>query len=285
MPAYSTPGPIHATIQLVSGDLRIEASDRVDTVVDVSPCNESSATDVAAAEQTRVEFADGRLRVIGAKGTGVGFLRRPGSVQVLVRVPTGSAVAAATGLGIVSSDGHLGVCHIRSGAGDVQIADAESIDLVTGLGTLSAERVDGDATCVTGSGNVRVASVGGRARVRNSNGDTWLGNVDAAVRVKASNGSVAIDRAGSDVRVATANGELRVGRVESGTVDLRTALGSVEVGIREGTAARLDVHTSFGTVLNDLPPSTRPGVGESTVEVSVQTSAGDIVIRRAPAAA
>ncbi len=281
MPTYPTATAISVTIELPNGDVRIEASDREDTVVDVTASNPSHEADIAAAEQTRVEFADGTLRVIGSKGRGIGLLRKPGSVQLVVRTPSDSHINAATGLGRVFADGRLGECHIRSGAGDVQVSDAASVDLVTGLGVLSAGHVSGNATCVTGSGAVRLAQVDGSTKIKNSNGDTWLGTVGADVKVKSSNGSVSVECARGDVTLATANGDLRVARAERGTVDLRTALGRIEVGIAAGTAARLDLHTSFGSVINELDPTDRPQSDEATMTMTAQTSAGDIVVRRA----
>jgi len=100
--------------------------------------------------------------------------------------------------------------------------------------------------------------------------------------VKSSNGSVTIERARNDVRLATANGNLRVGSAEHGTVELRTAMGRIEVGLPEGTAARLDLHTSFGSVVNQLEATPRPASDDSIVTMSARTSAGDIVICRAP---
>jgi hypothetical protein len=285
MTTYATTQPISATIQIVSGDLSIEAGDGGETSVIVVPSNSLNDADVAAAEQTRVEYDNGTLRVIGAKGRGVGLLRKPGSVRVTVSLPTGSRVDAATGLGRITSSGHLGPCHIRSGAGVVQFADAASLDAVTGMGAITAQHVSGDARCVTGSGSVRVTRVDGRAHVRNSNGDTWIGSVQAALTVKASNGSIIVDRTQGDVRLATANGDVTVGSVARGTVVLKTALGRVEIGIADGTAARLDLHTSYGSVVNELEATARPNGEESTVVVNAQTSAGDIVVRRAAAEA
>jgi DUF4097 and DUF4098 domain-containing protein YvlB len=282
MPTYPTAQSITATIQLASGDVLIEASDRDDTVVDVTPTNASHEPDIAAAEQTRIELSEGRLRIVTPRNRGVGLLRKTGSVQVVVKLPSASSVDAATGLGRIRTAGRLGECHIRSGAGGIDVSDAASIDLVTGLGAISAGHVSGNAVCVTGSGAVRVAQVGGSARVKNSNGDTWLGDVGTAVKVKASNGSVWIDRARGDVSAATANGDLLIGSTERGTVDVRTALGTIELGVAAGTAARLDLHTSFGSVVNDLEPTDRPRPDEATVTMIAQTSAGDIVIRRAP---
>ena len=281
MPTYPTPDPISTSIQLACGDVRIEASDRVDTVVDVTPSNGSRDADVTAAQQTRVEHSDGTVRVIGAKGRGFGLLRTPGAVRVLIKVPSGSHVDAGTGLGRVSAVGDLGECRIRSGAGDIDLSEARAIDVVTGLGAISAGHVSGDATCITGSGSVRVTQVDGTTRVKNSNGDTWLGDVRAAVTVKSSNGSIRVDQARGDVKAATANGDVSVGSAEHGAVDLKTALGRIEVGVAAGTAAHLDLHTSFGSVVNELEAADRPRADESTLTMSAQTSAGDIVIRRA----
>ena len=52
MPIFETPEPISATIDLAVGDVRITASDRHDTVVDVRPSDASHEPDVRAAEQT-----------------------------------------------------------------------------------------------------------------------------------------------------------------------------------------------------------------------------------------
>ena len=64
------------------GDIQVVASDRTDTVVDVRPSDPAKKSDVTAAEQTRVEYADGRLLVTAQKGwrrgpsAGPGFDRR-----------------------------------------------------------------------------------------------------------------------------------------------------------------------------------------------------------------
>ena len=83
----------------------------------------------------------------------------------------------------------------------------------------------------------------GGAVVKNSNGDTWVGEAPATLRVNAANGSIAVERRRTPSVVAkSANGDVRLGEVVRGSVVLETALGDVEVGIREGTAAWLDVH-------------------------------------------
>ncbi len=56
----------------------------------------------------------------------------------------------------------------------------------------------------------------------------------------------------------TAHGTLRVGDVARGSVQLETATGAIEVGIRQGTAAWLDVSSGSGQVRNTLTTSDAP---------------------------
>jgi DUF4097 and DUF4098 domain-containing protein YvlB len=281
MTTYPTPHPISATIDLAAGDIEVRASDRDDTIVEVAPSYALNDADVAAVEQTRVEFANGVLRVIGAKGRGMGLRHNRGSVRVTVSMPTGSSVQATSGIGRITGSGRFGDCRVRSGAGDVAIADASSLDVATGIGEVTANEITGDVKVKTGTGAVRVTSVGGATHIRNSNGITELGDAQGTVSVKSSNGRVTIDRAHSDVKAATSLGDVTLGSVEGGSVEVRTAMGRVEVGVREGVAARLDLHTSFGNVISGLAPTGQPAATDGTVTVVARTSAGDIVISRA----
>jgi hypothetical protein len=67
-----------------------------------------------------------------------------------------------------------------------------------------------------------------------------------------------------------------------GAVLAQTACGKVDIGIRDGVAAWLDLDTRYGTVQTDLDATERPEAGEDAVEVRARSSFGDITIRRAP---
>ncbi|MDO8309313.1 MAG: DUF4097 family beta strand repeat-containing protein [Actinomycetota bacterium] len=284
MTTYSSPSPISAVIRIAHGDIRVVASERDDTVVTVAPTDIGRDADVRAAENTKVEFADGTLTVIAPRASGLAFGKRTGSVRLSIELPAGSQVEAVSGMGTVAGTGRLGDCRMRTGAGDIRLGHAATVDLDTGLGSIAADRISGDATCGTGSGSIRIGRVDGNAQVKNSNGETWIGEGGTAVRVKASNGRVVVERAHGDVRAASANGDLVVGSAERGTVELRTGLGRIDVGVTEGTAARLDLHSSFGNVVSEMERTDRPAASEPTVEISARTSAGDIVVRRSLAA-
>ena len=283
MQTFETPDPIFVTVELGVGDFRIAGSERTDTVVDVRPSDPSKRSDVAAAEQTRVEYANGRLLVHAPKGWRKWSPWGPSghdSIEVHIDVPTGSNLSGQMGVGAMQATGRIGRCVFRIGVGDIRIDEAGPVELRTGAGDITVDRVGGAAEVTTGSGAVRIASVDDRAVVKNGNGETWIGEVTGEARVNGANGRISIDHAHAGLVAKTANGDVRLGRVERGAVVAQSGFGKVEVGVADHVAAWLDLDTKFGTVQNDLDAAERPGPSEETVEVHAQTSMGDITIRR-----
>src|SRR6266508_998996 len=96
MPTFDTPQPVSARLSLgfVVANVRVTASDRTDTTVDVQPMDASSKADVKVAEQTRIEYADGRLEVRAPKLSTL--FGRTGSVDVTITLPSGSRLQGET---------------------------------------------------------------------------------------------------------------------------------------------------------------------------------------------
>jgi hypothetical protein len=281
MQTFETPEPISVTVDLGVGDVRIAASDRTDTTVEVRPSDPGTKADVTAAAQTRVEFANGGLVVRAPKGWRQWTTwRGHESIEVEIGVPTGSRIGGEVGVAAVRCTGRFGECHLRAGVGDIRIDEATSVELRTGAGDVTLDRVEGTAEVKTGSGTVRIAVVEGAAGVRNGNGDTSIGEVTGDVRVSAGNGSITIDRTHAGVVAKTANGHVRLGEVERGAVVAQSAFGTIEVGVRDGVAAWLDLDTKFGNVQTDLDAAGGPELGEDAVEIHAHTSMGDVTIRR-----
>ena len=65
-----------------------------------------------------------------------------------------------------------------------------------------------------------------------------------------------------------------------GSVVLETGFGELELGVREGTTAWLDVIAQHGSVRSELNAIDGPQQSDETVEVRARTGYGDIVIRR-----
>ena len=281
MPAFETPEPILATIEVTVGDLRIAARDRTDTVVEVRPSDPSHEPDVRAAEQTRVEMTSDGLLVKGPKQRGLPLFGKPGSVDVSVDVPAGSRLRADAGVAALRSTGRLADCRAKIGAGEIDLESTGPADLTIGAGGISIGVVSGKAEIHSSTGPVQLTEIDGPAVIRNTNGETWIGAVTGNLQVSASNGGISIDRADGDVMAKTANGSLRIGSVSRGVTTLKTSTGEIEVGIAAGTAALVDAQTRLGNVRNSLAVTDSPEPADETAEVHARTSLGDIVIRRA----
>jgi hypothetical protein len=284
MPTFDTPEPISVTVELGVGDLRIAASDRTDTMVEVRPSDAAKSADVTAAEQTRVEYAGGRLLIKAPKSWRQYTWRGGGeSVDVQVELPAGSHLRGEAGVAALRCQGRLGECRYKTGVGDIHLDQAGAVQLRTGVGDITVEQADGDAELTTGSGSLQIDGIDGTAVVKNSNGDTWIGRVTGDLRANAANGRISVDRASGAVAAKSANGDIRLGEVAHGAVLAQTGFGKVEIGIRDGVAAWLDLNTRYGTVRNDLDAAERPASGEDAVEVRARTSFGDITIHHASA--
>lgn len=282
MPTFDTPEPISVTIEIFVGDVRIIASDRHDTVVSVSPNDVSKQSDVRAAEQARVEFSQGRLLIRTPKSWKLytPFGGRE-SIDVAIELPAGSSVEADAAVGDFRAEGRLGECTFKTSVGNIRLDETGPAYVSTSAGSVIVDRVAGRAE-ITGSGQLRVRQIDGPAVIKNLNGAIWVGEVTGDLRCNSANGDINIDRALGAVDAKTANGAVRIGEVVRGSVQLGTSHGELEVGIRQGTAALLDLRSSYGSVRNTLTASDGPEPSDQTVEVRARTSFGDIVIRRSP---
>jgi DUF4097 and DUF4098 domain-containing protein YvlB len=235
---------------------------------------------VKAAQQVRVDFTNGLLTVTGPKVRGFTSSRNTRSVDVAIDLPSGSTVSADLQVGDFRGAGRLGQCKVKTAAGNISLDRTGSLRLGTSAGHITADGVAGNADISTGSGKVRLGDVEGSATVKNSNGDTMIDAVAGDVQVRAANGDINVERAGAGVDAKTSNGSIRLGEVVRGSVAVGTAMGDLDIGIAAGTAAWLEVNTSFGQVNNMLDTASRPDASDETVEVRGRTSYGDITIRR-----
>jgi hypothetical protein len=137
MPSFATPEPITAVIEPGVGNVRVIASARTDTVVEVRPSNEAEPSDVKAASQTTVEFSGGTLTVKGPKLRPLDFTSKSRSIEVTVELPEGSRVSGGTGLGALYATGRLGACRYKSGTGHLQVESTGEVHLHTATGNVT----------------------------------------------------------------------------------------------------------------------------------------------------
>src|ERR1039457_3132003 len=194
-----TPGPISVTLELGTGDVRIAASDRTDTVVEVRPSNEADESDVKAAKQVRVDYAGGMLRVTGPKPGAFDFSRKTRSVDVSIELPSDSQVSLDTLADDIRCAGRLGECRLKTSAGNFWLEQTGPLRLNTGFGLVTADGIAGSAEISTGSGKGQIGDVGGSAEISTGSGKVQLGEVEGTAVVRSSNGAISVDRAGAGV--------------------------------------------------------------------------------------
>ncbi|MFD0774712.1 DUF4097 domain-containing protein [Streptomonospora algeriensis] len=264
MPNFDTPGPITAELNLVFGAVQINAGDRSETAVEVRPRDPAKDADVRAAEQIRIEYADGRLLVEDSAVTGLGRLLRKGVADVTVDLPAGSQVQATARGANLRCAGPLGASKLTASSGNIAL-----------------DRLTGSAELTSTHGWIRAQEIDGSAAVTTSLGAITLGTVTGKLRMKSAHGDITAERPLASVEARTAHGNVRIGEVVRGRVDLETSYGELEIGIREGTAAWLDVGAKHGSVSSSLESAEDPGTAAETAEVRAHTVYGDIVVRRA----
>lgn len=246
MPRFNTPEPITLELELSVAEVRIEAGDHAETIVEVLPTDASSRDDAGAVARTRVDHSPGRVVVRTPKNWRMySPLGHGGGVDVRIQLPAGSRVAAKSGMGSIHTSGPLGDSQIKTGMGDIVVDDAATARLSTGMGDITLGHVAGAAELNTGMGEIRAGVISGTAKLKNATGDI---HVAEAVR---------------------------------GAVEARTGYGQIEVGVANGTAAWLDLSTGWGEVRNSLDRSGPPQPGEESVEVRAHSGYGDITITRA----
>lgn len=279
MPTFPTPEPILAVIEVGAGDVRIDASERTDTVVEVRPSDPSKDIDIQAAKETVVEYAAGRLLVKAPKKRTRSLFGTGGSLDLAIELPAGSQadVNAWTRIQCV---GRLGDSRFRTANGEIEIDQAGRLDLRTANGDVSVGRITGHADVQTANGAIRIQELDGSAVLKTANGPVTIGAVTGDVRMATATGGISIGRALASVDARTASGGVRIGEVVRGTVALETGSGRIEIGVREGTAALLDVHSRHGGVRSELAAVDAPEPTDETVEVHAHTRYGDIVIHR-----
>ncbi len=131
-----------------------------------------------------------------------------------------------------------------------------SIEIVVEVPIGSQVRAD------TGMGTIRTEGRLGDCRLTSSLGDISVGAAESAVTATTTTGSIHVDL------------------ITQGRIRLETTMGELDIGVRPGTAAVLDLHTDFGWVRNDLETAGDPGASGRTAEVRARVTTGNIVVRR-----
>jgi hypothetical protein len=212
MQKFETLAPISAVLDIPAGRIQLIAADRTDTTVEVLPANAAKSRDVKAAEQVRVVYADGVLRVEAPEAKNR-VLGQSGSVEVTVQLPAGSRVEATAAAAEFRGVGRLGDVAFAGGYRSVKLDEAASARLAA---------LDGDVT---------VGRLGGPAEISTERGDI---QVAEAVR-----GTVTLRTGQGGISVGAARGV-------SASLDAGTGYGRISNALRNEGTAELDIRATTG---------------------------------------
>jgi len=195
MQKFDTPAPVAAVITIPAGRVQLIAADRPDTTVEVRPAAPSSRRDAKAAEQVKVEYGDGVLRVQAPEANRV--LGGSGSVEVTVQLPAGSSVEAKAAGADFRTVGRLGDVTFEASRATVKLDEAVGARLAVLAGDVTVGRLAGDAEVSTGKGDIQITEAMG--------GTVVLRTEDGAIEVGAAAGvSAAMDAGTSYGRISNA---------------------------------------------------------------------------------
>ncbi|WP_262284144.1 DUF4097 domain-containing protein [Micromonospora sp. MA102] len=217
MQTFDTPTPITAVLDIPAGRVQLIAADRADTTVDVRPADAAKSRDVKVAEQTRIHYADGVLRIEATARNQI--LGSSGFIEVTVQLPAGSRVQVKAASADLRAAGRFGDVTFEGAHGALTIDEAAGVRLTTAAGDVTVGRLHGPAEITTAKGDIRIA--------------------------EAARGTVVLRTQAGDISVAAAHGV-------SASLDAGTTHGRIHNSLTNtgGTAAGLTIHAT--TALGDI---------------------------------
>ncbi len=289
-------------VQVIAGSapaasqLRIQAEGPVTLEGGVSKAIEYSARlSVRASSEAEARRAFEGYAVVVARQGSWTQLTSPGgdfSVSLHVRAPRVTAVSISTMEGNVDVTGVSGSLDVESGAGRLT-ADriAGNARLSTQGGAIDAGEIQGALEASTWVGNIKVRRVGGRAVLRSMGGVIDVLETGGAVRAETGGGSVLIAKAGGTVDALTAGGRIWIGAAD-GLVTARNGAGVIQVGsapaarcesgagriLLSNIAGSMQASTGFGSIEAVLP-SRRTGdsylaTGNGDITLTIPSNVG-----------
>jgi len=219
MQKFDTPTTVSTALDIPAGRIRLIAADRTDTTVEVLPASASNSRDVKAAEQTRVEYVDGVLRIETSPAKNR-LLGTSGSIEVTVQLPAGSRVEAKAASAEFRGVGRLGDVTFEGAQGSVKLDETADARLTLLAGDISVGRLGGPAEISTQKGDIRITEA-----------------VHGTVTLRTESGEIAIGAA----------------RGVSASLDAGTSYGRIQNALKntDGAAADLNIHasTAYGDIV------------------------------------
>jgi len=209
----------------------------------------------------------------------------PVMTHVSIDAPKLHSAVLSTSDGPVQAYGVEGDLQVDTGAGELTV-DRIGGDsrLFTGGGDVDVGTIAGALECTTGGGAIRVKNVRGQAVLETNGGDITAGQIGGTVRAETGGGGIHIGNAGGSVTAVSGGGAIVVEKAV-GTVTLRNLAGAVQVGSAAGVRCEsvsggislnkingpMRVSTTMGNIVANL-------LGSKLADSFLATGSGDITV-------
>jgi len=277
--SFPTPGPTRLRVELPSGRITVVADAGGETRVELSaPHGDRAALEWI--DEAEVADVGGEIVVRNPHRRFMFGFNHCGPIEAVLHAPAGSDAHLSIGAGRIETAGRLGELAANTGAGGIRVEACQSARVRTGSGNVDVLDASGAVDATTGAGQVSIGRAG-EVRVTTGAGNARLEEVAGAARFTTGHGNVEVGQAGDSVEAFTASGNIEVRRADHGRVRAKTVSGRVRVGVAEGVAALLDLHSLSGRVRSELAASSPPAEGEKHVELILSTVSGNVSVARA----
>ncbi|MEO6884771.1 MAG: DUF4097 family beta strand repeat-containing protein [Jatrophihabitantaceae bacterium] len=258
-------GPINLHARIGRGSLIVDAQDGLTEATVTITARSKNA---GVADRVDVAMAGPTLTVQAPREGGVFDLpffgnRSRDAIDVLITVPSGTAVKISTFSADITVRGRVGGADIAAGAAEIGI-----------------EQVDGDLRLRYGSGSSTVVRVTGSVQSRSGSGTARFGEIDGDLSCGCGSGELEVRVVHGAVRSRSGSGSASLQSV-FGDVDLASGSGQMSIGLPTGQPARLDVTTGSGRVNSELPIEDAPMSNQRPITVRARTGSGNIRLFRA----
>ena len=288
----SVSGPIRLELNNTSGDVSISGS--ADGKVHIHGTARASGMGFESPDKRLSELlANPPIEQHGATiriGEEMRRLRNV-SVSYMIEVPHETEIASRVLSGAQDIQNVRGPVKAEAASGSIH---ASHIDQLTQLSTLSgtirANNIGDDIRANSASGTVTVSDIKGDIRISALSGSTQISKPGGRVDASTASGSVDVEGATSDVKAHAASGRVNVqgNPGASSYWDLKTASGSVQLGVPANASFHLAAEAISGEIKADIPimveeqgkHSLRARVGSGNGgRVEVHTVSGEIRLR------
>jgi len=288
----SVSGPIRLELNNTSGDVSITGS--ADGKVHIHATARSSGMGFESPEKRLsdllanppIEQHGNTIRI----GEEMRRLRNV-SVSYMIEVPHDTEIASRVLSGAQSIQDVRGPVKAEAASGSIHVSHVEQQTQLSSLsGTIRADNIGDDIRANSASGSVTVSDIKGDVRISALSGSTQITKPGGRVDASTASGSVDVEGATSDVKAHAASGRVNVqgNPAASSYWDLKTASGTVQLGVPANASFHLAAEAVSGEIRADIPimveeqgkHSLRARVGTGNGgRVEVHTVSGEIHLR------